>query len=258
VNTYPLTDPIVFVFVLIPAILVAALLLGVGRASRALGEPSHARRRALALTAAAAAVWLTGTWLTARMGWLLRWDLNPPPFAGLVVCILALAIGVAWTPYGRRLALGVPLWTLVAFQGFRLPLELAMHELSERGIMPPQMTYTGRNFDIVTGATALILGFLLWKGKATRGVVIAWNVLGLALLVNVVTVAILATPRIRYFGNEDVNTFVMYAPFVWLPAVMVLAALAGHLLIFRALQDHQGRSEAAPPRSQTRRRSTIG
>jgi heme exporter protein D len=28
---------------------------------------------------------------------------------------------------------------------------------------------------------------------------------------------------------------VTYPPFVWLPAVMVLAALAGHLLIFRAL-----------------------
>jgi len=29
---------------------------------------------------------------------------------------------------------------------------------------------------------------------------------------------------------------VMYPPFVWLPAVMVLAALAGHLLIFRAVE----------------------
>jgi hypothetical protein len=27
-------------------------------------------------------------------------------------------------------------------------------------------------------------------------------------------------------------------PFVWLPAVMVLAALAGHLLIFGALRKH--------------------
>jgi heme exporter protein D len=33
-----------------------------------------------------------------------------------------------------------------------------------------------------------------------------------------------------------VNVFVMYAPFVWLPAVMVLAALAGHLVVFRALR----------------------
>jgi hypothetical protein len=29
--------------------------------------------------------------------------------------------------------------------------------------------------------------------------------------------------------------FVAYMPYVWLPAVMVLAALAGHLVIFRAL-----------------------
>jgi len=29
--------------------------------------------------------------------------------------------------------------------------------------------------------------------------------------------------------------WITYPPFVWLPAVMVRAALAGHLLVFRAL-----------------------
>jgi hypothetical protein len=61
-------------------------------------------------------------------------------------------------------------------------------------------------------------------------------VLGLGLLVNVVTTAIMSTPLIRYFGDEHVVTFVTYTPFVWLPAVMVAAALAGHLVIFRALR----------------------
>jgi hypothetical protein len=65
--------------------------------------------------------------------------------------------------------------------------------------------------------------------------VIAWNVLGLALLGNVVTIAILSTPLFRYFGDDRLNVWVTYPPFVWLPAVMVLAALAGHLLIFRAV-----------------------
>jgi hypothetical protein len=63
-----------------------------------------------------------------------------------------------------------------------------------------------------------------------------WNVLGLALLVNVVSVAIASMPLIRAFGDDRVVTFVTYPPFVWLPAVMVLAALAGHLVIFRALR----------------------
>jgi hypothetical protein len=30
--------------------------------------------------------------------------------------------------------------------------------------------------------------------------------------------------------------WVTYPPFVWLPAVMALAGLAGHLVIFRALR----------------------
>ncbi len=63
----------------------------------------------------------------------------------------------------------------------------------------------------------------------------AWNVLGLALLMNVVVVGILSTPRFAYFGAERLNARVMYPPFVWLPAVMVLAALAGHVVVFRAL-----------------------
>ena len=69
-------------------------------------------------------------------------------------------------------------------------------------------------------------------GVVGRRIIAAWNVLGLALLINVMTVAILGTPRFRYFGPDQVNVWVTYPPFVWLPAVMVLAALAGHLVIF--------------------------
>lgn len=111
-----------------------------------------------------------------------------------------------------------------------------MHALSERGIMPVQMSYSGRNLDVVTGATAVIVAFLVARGYAGRRLVLAWNVLGLGLLVNVVTVAILSTPRFAAFGPDRLNVFVTYAPFVWLPAVLVLAALTGHFVIFRALR----------------------
>jgi hypothetical protein len=124
----------------------------------------------------------------------------------------------------------------VAAQSFRLPLELAMHAMYERGIMPLEMSYSGRNFDIVTGASAIIVALLVAAGRGGRRLVLSWNVLGLVLLGNVVTVAILGTPAIRYFGDDHLNVWVTYAPFVWLPAIMVLAALAGHLVIFRALR----------------------
>src|SRR4029453_7841174 len=113
--------------------------------------------------------------------------------------------------------------------------DLAMHRMAERGIMPPQMTYTGRNFDIVTGITAILVAALVWSGRGGKQLVLAWDLLGLALLLTVIIVAIVSTPRFAFFGADRLNVWVAYPPFVWLPAVLVLAALAGQLIVFRAL-----------------------
>ena len=70
----------------------------------------------------------------------------------------------------------------------------------------------------MSGITAGALALWLGRGRAPRWVVVTWNVLGLLLLVNIVTVAVVSTPLFQWFGNERLNTFVTYPPFVWLPA----------------------------------------
>jgi hypothetical protein len=40
--------------------------------------------------------------------------------------------------------------------------------------------------------------------------------------------------------NEPANTFITHVPWVWLPAVMVLAAVMGHALVFRWLLTPEG------------------
>ncbi len=238
---YSWYDPVVLAFVIIPVLLVLQLAAAVSYASRRLDEPDAARRSAVIGTLVVAAIWMALTWMAADSGVLLQWEATPPPFALLVLAIVGLAATIAFTPYGTRLVLGLPLWTLIAIQGFRLPLELAMHGMYDRGIMPVQMSYSGRNFDIVSGITAMVLAWLVATGRAGRRLALAWNILGLALLLNIVGVAILSTPRFQFFGPDRLNVWVMHPPFVWLPAVMVLAALAGHLLIFRALSGHTPR-----------------
>jgi hypothetical protein len=100
-----------------------------------------------------------------------------------------------------------------------------------------QMSYSGRNFDIVTGVTALVLALVLARAAVPRWVIAAWNVLGTVLLVNVLVIAIASMPMFHRFGADRLNTWVAEPPFVWLPSVMVLTALAGHLVIFRKLRD---------------------
>lgn len=232
---YSLVDPPVLAFILIPIALIALLAWGVSHAWIRDGQSLPAARRAASFTVVAAAAWMAIAAAAAQSGVLRDWTANPPPFALLVAAILVIAAAIALGPVGSRLARYVPLWVLVAVQAFRLPLELAMHAIYERGIMPEQMSYSGRNFDIVTGIAALPVAALLAWGRGGRTLAAVWNVLGLSLLVNVVVIAILSTPRFAYFGAERLNVWVTYPPFVWLPAVMVLAALAGHLVIFRAL-----------------------
>ena len=63
---------------------------------------------------------------------------------------------------------------------------------------------------------------------------------GSLLLLNIVVIAIVSTPMVALFGPDLLNTWVMFPPFVWLPAVMVLMAFAGHLLIARAIRRRFG------------------
>jgi hypothetical protein len=60
-----------------------------------------------------------------------------------------------------------------------------------------------------------------------------------------VTVALLSTPRFAYFGGDYLNEWVADPPYVWLPSVMVLAALAGHLVIFRSLLGLRTRADSS-------------
>lgn len=228
------TDPAVLAFVVIPALLAIALVAAVFVAWRRDGASTAAAARAALLMAGGTAAWMALTWLVADRGTFREWNRIPPSLAVLVVLIVIIAARLTMGGVGRRLATHIPLWLLVGVQAFRFPLELAMHALAERGIMPAHMSYSGRNFDILTGISAILVAALVATGRGGRTLVLAWNLAGLALLVNIVGVALLSTPIFALFGPDRLNVFVTYPPFVWLPAVMVLAALTGHLIVFRA------------------------
>ena len=222
-------------FVALPLLIAAGFVLACAWADRRLGESEEVRQRRTVRVGAAVLAWLLLTALAAGSGLLRRFEAIPPPFAGLALAVTVVGIAVPCSPLGTRLVRGLPLWVLVGSQVFRFPLELLMHRAYVEGVMPVQMSYSGRNYDILTGISAGLLGWWLARGRVPHRVVVAWNGLGFVLLVNIVTVALLSTPVFRWFGDDRLNTFVAYLPFVWLPAVLVTAALMGHILVWRKL-----------------------
>jgi hypothetical protein len=198
------------------------------------GLTPAARRRRTLLAGLGVGIWLAAQAAAALSGLLGRFDLRPPPmviwFASMVVMTLALA----WSPFGRRFADRLPFVALIGFQAFRLPLELVMHRAAVAGIMPNVMSFTGYNFDIVTGATALPLALYVWRRRRPRRLIALWNVTGQLLLLVVVGVAFAASPVFRAFGDDQLNVWVTEFPYVWI-AVMVAAALFGHVVTLRKL-----------------------
>jgi hypothetical protein len=104
-------------------------------------------------------------------------------------------------------------------------------------MVPAIMTFEGRNFDILCGLTApLIYYFGYIKKTLSKNILIAWNVLCLLLLANVVVIAILSAPfAFQKFGFEQPNIAIFYFPFIWLPGFIVPVALFTHLVALRRL-----------------------
>jgi hypothetical protein len=230
-------------FVALPLLVAAAFVTGVRWSVVRSGGTAGSANRQAAVAALVTAAWMGGMLVLAWSG-RLSFETRPPTMLPVLFAMVALGSWTGLSGVGRRLALGLPLAALVGVQAFRLPLELGMHRAYGEGLMPVQMSYSGYNFDIVTGASAVVLAAVLVAGRAPVWLVRVWNWMGFALLVNVVTIAVLSTPLpIRLFHNEPVNVWVTQAPYIWLPTVLVLAALLGHILVFRRL-----RAEAAAAR----------
>jgi hypothetical protein len=192
-------------------------------------------RRALGF-ALGSALWLAYAAALGLSGVLTHFEDVPPRLLLLVAPTIVLPFALGLSRVGHALS-GAPVAMLVGFQAFRLPLELIMHQAARDGTMPAQMTYTGSNFDILTGGSAILVAALAARGLAPRWLLVTWNALGSLLLVAIIVIAVASLPRFAAFGSEPVhlNTWVAYFPFVWLPAGLVSAAILGHVLLWRRL-----------------------
>jgi hypothetical protein len=231
----PPTAPpwLISAFVFLPMLVVLTALIGVSVALRRSGAS-----RLVQWLVALLVVGAMGASLSLAMDLeLAKFDTAVAPFLPLTAGCIALWAIIAASRVGRAVA-ALPLAALIAFHAFRLPLELMMHAAASAGVMPRQMSYSGWNFDIVTGVTALLVAPLAAFGGVTRSALLVWNALGSVLLLVIVVVAVASSPPWLAFGAEQANTWVAYAPFVWLPTVLVPAAAAGHIVLWRRLLQH--------------------
>jgi len=222
-----------FAFVAIVLALCVLLVLGVQRAGRIAGEARSRTRSWTVAAALAVSAWLALTGAVSASG-VLEMPARPPPLMIFFFASQLAAIVAAFSPLGTRL-LQLPVAALVGFQVFRLPLELVLHAWVEGGTLPVQMTYEGENFDIVSGLLALPVAWLAARRPNARWPVLAFNVVGLALLINVARIAAFSSPvPFRTYLQDPPVLLAFHFPYGWIVPICVGGALFGHVLVFRS------------------------
>lgn len=222
---HPASGASLLAFLVICAAIVAAFIGGPWvSARRELVNPL----RRTAVVAIGTILWLSAILVIVQSGWF-QGDQRRVLFFGATMNVFSLAVG--FSPVGRSLSLR-PLSTLVAFQGFRLPLELVLHSWVEQGVIPSTMTWSGRNWDIISGVLALVAARFCERSK-----IWAWiaNGLGLALLGNVMRVAVLSSPFSFAWPVVPRLELIYHVPYALIIPVCIGGALIGHIALTRAL-----------------------
>jgi hypothetical protein len=177
-------------------------------------------------------LWLVLTGGLAGSGFLDQW--NPPRMLFLFGSILIFLFWSARQSWTQRLG-DLSLKWLVGFQAFRIAVEVLLHQAVQEGVAHPTMTWTGTNFDILPGISALLL--CPFADRLRPRSLQIWNVAMAVVLIFTVVTAVLAAPTpFRQIGGNPPNVFVASFPFVWLPAVLVTSAWLGHIVLFRRLR----------------------
>jgi hypothetical protein len=175
-------------------------------------------------------IWLVFVAAWSVSGIMASFDIFPLNF--MPVIIVPLVTMILWVSFSqnlREVLHHVSPSTILYLQSFRVFVEIILWMLFIAQAIPVQMTFEGRNFDILAGLTGPIMALLVARNRISKTVLIVWNVLGLCLLTNIVTIAVLSTPTpLRVFMNEPSNTIVAYFPSVLLPGFLVPLAYTLH------------------------------
>ena len=194
-------------------------------------SPANANR--LLLTSL---IWLTILALLAHNHFFYQFNTRPPRFLLVLGLPLFVIIGVLITTKGRFWTRALSLPSVTLLHTVRAPVEFVLYSLYGYEQIPQLMTFDGRNFDILAGLTAPVVAYLAFRGRlSTRGLLI-WNILALALVLNIVALAVLSAPfPFQQFAFAQPNVAVFKFPYVWLPGFIVPAVLFAHAVVIQQL-----------------------
>lgn len=197
--------------------------------------------RNTAIVALIIIIWLGVHAILGYAGFYTVTNTTPPRFAIMVTPAFLIILILFISASGKKFIDSFSLKILTQLHIIRIFVEIILWWLFTYKTIPELMTFEGRNFDIIAGITAPLVAYYGFvKRRLSNRFLIAWNIICLVLLLNIVINAILSAPSpFQQFAFGQPNIAVLYFPFVWLPCFIVPVVLFSHLVLIRRLMNKE-------------------
>jgi len=181
-------------------------------------------------TASIIILWSILQSLIASTGFYKITETIPPRFALLLIpSTLLIIYGLKSKSLSSILSQRDPYLTTL-IHTVRFPIELILFALFTHKLVPELMTYEGWNFDIVMGITAPFIVIMLYKKLISEKILLAWNIIGLILILLIMIIGILSAELpFQQFGYDQPNIAVTFFPYILLPATIVPIVIYTHI-----------------------------
>ena len=233
-NLFPITN---ILFVLLVVGVIYAILFGLRTAHQNMGTEKNRSENLIQYVLLGILFWLATIGVLAHLGFFANFNVLPPRILVAIIPPVILTIILLRSKVFSNILAHIPRSWLVYIQSFRIVMEIILWMGMLAGFVPFQMTFTGFNYDIIVGITAILGGMVFFgKGRLRRFEAIIWNVFGILLLLFIVGIATVSAPGpLQIFTNEPANRMIAFVPFIWLPGFLVPFALAMHLFSLKQL-----------------------
>jgi hypothetical protein len=179
--------------------------------------------------------WVLLLGILASRGFFSDFSALPPRLSFALLIPLFFVLLFVWSRAGKEFLYRIkPQW-LIYLQSFRILVEIGLWLLVRNGLAPVQISFEGRNFDILVGLLAVPVGYYCFEKKSWSPVVaVVYNVFGLVSLLNVVVISTLSMPTpFRVFLNQPDTSMLTRFPFIYIPGLLVPFAYTLHIFSLR-------------------------
>lgn len=215
-------------YILIYVSLIILLLIGLAKSANV----KKKRKKLFYIFIGGNILWLIYLYLISFNGFVANRSLPPRfPLAVFVPVILIIIFLLKWMQK-HRFYNSVPKSWPIYFQTFRVVMEQAILITAIQNIIPIEGTYKGYNYEFYFALSAPFIAYFAFKKKLLPNwFLIAWNTLGILLLVVVVTIIASAffAPELWGYEYQGVQDKFVKMPYILLPAFMVPSAIFMHL-----------------------------